>query len=125
MERKGNIVLLDKMSYTQRVVEVAVGVERHYGTQVVVGDEFVKGVILAWGRASGVDDYALFGVVPHDVCVLAQRVYGETCYLYHGFVCFCAGFIKLQRYIIFVRKQILAPSKGEKVVGWRFLWCGE
>ena len=76
LRRKGErdaVALLEVLD-AQRVVEMAVGVDRHDGFQPVLGDEVVQCGIFARVAVSGVDDDALFSVVPDDVGVFLYRI---------------------------------------------------
>lgn len=66
-----------------RVVEVAVGVEGEGGLQAALGDEVLKGAVLALARVAGVDDGGAERLVPNYVCILLKGVEYESCYVYH------------------------------------------
>ena len=94
-EGEGDAVALFEVLDAQRVVEMAVGVDRHDGFQPVLGDEVVQCGIFARVAVSGVDDDALFGVVPDDVGVFLYRIELQAGD-FHNDGCFNAvGFAKI------------------------------
>ena len=73
---------------------MAVSVDRQDGFQAVFGDEVVQRGVLAGIAVPGVDDGALFRVVPDDVGVFLYRVELQAGYFHNLRLFWCSLFRK-------------------------------
>lgn len=75
MSRHGDAVFPLDGGIAKDMVDVAVGVDDHQRLQPMAVDEAEELVLLVWGRAAGINDEALFGVVViNNVGVFGKRV---------------------------------------------------
>ncbi len=77
-EGEGDAVGRAQPLHAERVVEVAVRIDRHRGPQSVLLEEVAEGGVLAFVGVARVDYGALGRVVPHDVGVFLYRIELET-----------------------------------------------